>query len=563
MFYSTPFFEDSIPGGWSMCLDFLDDGTLYGGQPYCNQAPLIYYIGLFFKFFFDVESLWIPFFIFKLCCFGVILQFMNKFIGDVKHPLMMVLFLLFFVPLSANKPEMLASTAFFMGGAYMQLKTGKHWLAGVYYGFSIFFKYTAGFPIAFLLMLNVRSMHKLVLPSIVLGLLFQILHPLVYIYSIFGHSVFPATDFFGAVTIFFSQWDIHLFALIFYFFSLIYVKWKKLFTREDFLFLVVPFVSIFFVSFGLTKSHGVLMHPEYYALQSYPFLILGALKLRFKNKLFFAVFTGLILVFPAVTPGVALSKIRYDILLEESHLFEMLVLSGISVLPQPEDGFVFESSKEDIEHIRKYGANSFFKRYGWRIDTENTLFISSNSEFSGAEDAFWGPKIRNITDIKIKYSRTGAGMSKSQQNLSDDLLNGKYDMVLTTAKSWTGALKPFMEYNEVEMQNFCRLYAPDFAHRGEGRFFSVIVYNDMKKCREAAKNMKTYYESILDKICVKSEKAAKIVSHINNKNGMPLKFSCKSEASFETINYQNPNQIDFWFTLIPILCLYYFRRSWF
>lgn len=34
---------------WLNCIDYLEQGTLYGGQPQCGQGPVVYLVGLLLK----------------------------------------------------------------------------------------------------------------------------------------------------------------------------------------------------------------------------------------------------------------------------------------------------------------------------------------------------------------------------------------------------------------------------------------------------------------------------------------------------------------------------------
>ena len=54
--YAVPLEPIEVGSGFWMCLDYIREGTLYGGQLFCAQLPFLYYYGYLVMVLFGVES---------------------------------------------------------------------------------------------------------------------------------------------------------------------------------------------------------------------------------------------------------------------------------------------------------------------------------------------------------------------------------------------------------------------------------------------------------------------------------------------------------------------------
>ncbi len=564
VFFDIPIYEDVIAGGWDVCLTYLGEGSLYGGQPFCNQAPLIYHVGFVSKMVFGVQNMWVGSTLLKAMLLISVFLMTHELSHRKNLFLTSGLFFMVFYPMAVNKPEMLFSTAFFLAGFILQHRVGRSSHAGVAYALAVFFKYTAILPIAISILYENKSpkdMAKMAVPSFALAILFYVLYPNYLIYSLWAHMLDPAMSYLDATVLFFTSTNVHflaLYGLIIVFGYLALLSDLKGLERLIFF---IPLVCLPAVSFGLTRANGELQLPTYYALHSIPLLIAASHILLKRRRDMFILVVGLVLIYPSFLTSNPLVRARGDYLSQEMDEFDNLILSGLSVLEPPQNGLLLETSKEDIKFIDRYGINRFFEKYGWRVDSKDNTFIHSGSDFQGAEDSFWAPRVRKMINITLNYSRSGVELSEKSLGIKQNILDGKYDTIMVTAKSWTGVLGILDNISGEYLADICFIHVPDFTHKGKGKMYSVIFYDDKEKCKNTSVLMAKHYSSKFDSICSKSWKAAAMVKHVNEKNRVRINKECNSHKELSVMDPRNPQMIDVPIIAAILACLWILTKK--
>ena len=123
LFPIYPLGVDSVAGGFDICVRYLNEGSLYTDQPYCNQGPVIYYIGWFFERLFGYGGLRTGLAYYKLFLYVLLFYLMSQMLrslgaGDLTP--YAFLFLFFIYPLSHEKPAALTSATFYALGFCLQ-----------------------------------------------------------------------------------------------------------------------------------------------------------------------------------------------------------------------------------------------------------------------------------------------------------------------------------------------------------------------------------------------------------------------------------------------------------
>jgi hypothetical protein len=558
-----PLWDDYVYGGQRMCIDYLAEGTLYSGQPYCNQAPLVYYYGLAVKSVVGESLMDAGFVLTKLALLAAIYYMMYVIMRRLTDKNLFPTTLLFILIVyfeGAWNIEMLFSTAFFLIGFEIQhhRRFREHvTAAGFFYALAFYFKYSTVYPILLSLALQLHkglksgrvkaALETLKLASsiIVLALLFYTLHPSIHYYSMGGHLVDAPTSWHDALGYFLFSLNIHSLALLFLVGAYAYVLLKTKLNEQERLLLLYPIVCIPLVTLSMTRAWGFYHGPRYYALALYPLLIVSLNVLLEKKRSLFVVVFAVVFIYPGFDESGLVGLDRSTYYSREVDEFKQLVFSGLSALPAPEKGLLFESGRQDIDYIEEHGAMEFFARYGWSVgEGDNRFIYSGSAEFIGAEDTFWAPRLRRITNVSRDRHEAQEGLTPSEKEIEEHIIAGRYDVILYTAHSWVVVNRIISDMPNATLSGYCRLYIPDFTHWGTGRPYAVISYQNKSVCPLAAKDMAEHYYEIFDDICGVSQEAADIIWDVNRRNGIQLVRLCNSKAVYQRQDVFQPKPLD-------------------
>lgn len=148
-------------------MNYLEQGTLYGMQPYCEQGPVIYGVGFFLKALFglaQVELLArILFIIISFLTFLLLFTLVKKETGEEWTFSVFILYLAFlFYPMQGIL-EMALAVFFLLCGYYCLFHTQskrKELYAGLFFSLSLLSKMSGVYLVLTLLLIYVFKMYK-------------------------------------------------------------------------------------------------------------------------------------------------------------------------------------------------------------------------------------------------------------------------------------------------------------------------------------------------------------------------------------------------------------------
>ena len=153
------------------------------------------------------------------------------------------------------------------------------------------------------------------------------------------------------------------------------------------------------------------------------------------------------------------------------------------------------------------------------------------------------------------------GLSDEQKELIDEIDNGMYDVIISTAASWKTIGQVMIQVSNETKKGLCIVLVPDYTHRGWGREFATIIYSDKSNCPIAAKVMAVHYQKIMPKICEMSPRAGEVVSSVMKMNRYDLGQGC-SKGPIDINETERLGWLDIFLASIGfVLCVLYSRAK--
>ncbi len=301
--------HDGFQPRWYKCLDFWEKGTAYGGEPFCNQGPVVYITGLLLKLIFGAENLQlfskILTIVLSIIMFFVALEIIKKETSETPYFILGILFIPFlFYPLQGYLDMALASF-FLIAGFYVlfyRKSKYKEIVSGLFFSLSLLSKISSAYLIVTFIIVysvklgeteswlklkfkNKQKALMLVLATLSLVLLLFIIKPLSFKYLILAPIILSQTGltYFAAFKFLLEQLTtnfFHIFPIILLLLINSYALKKY---RHPFFWIVVPsFLSLLEVLRVL--EHFLDFRSYYYLLPSMIFLIIGLVLFFLKEK---------------------------------------------------------------------------------------------------------------------------------------------------------------------------------------------------------------------------------------------------------------------------------------
>lgn len=573
--YLMPLWENHLGGGLDFCATYLTEGVLYGGQPYCNQAPLTYYLLLPIYLVFG-SRLWIGLLLVKVALLYLIYLKCLRYCslaGSKSRLFDSFLFVLVVYPLSFNHFEMLFSTLFFLLGFETQFlgdRGGKPLVAGVFYSLSFFVKYSVAYAVAGVFLIRayeiilskkpsqIRDLILMGAPFMALACILYLMHPSFITYSILGQISDPPIMLFDAVELLFFSFNVHAVSLIIYISLSMYLLSQPKIAQAHKPFVIVPLISLPLIVISMSRAWAFYHPPLYYGIQVAPLLIAASYMFKRLDLNLWAAFVVVVLVYPGVYGSTLLAVERHEFFKGGLNDLTYLVGSGLGSLPQPKLGLLFESGRDDVGYIDSYGAKSFFQRYGWDVGDAGGRYIYSGDEFVGAEDPYWAKKLRSLTNVTAPSHQAFETLSDKESEIAGELADGRYDVVLTTGMSWVVLQRIEKKLPNSTLSSYCGFMIPDFSQRGLGRSHMFILYANKSLCKPSIKAMADHYVSVFDEICSGSERAALVVKGVLERDGVILHKNCNSGAE---LTFDMINSLNIWDILLSGVLFLLFRHA--
>jgi len=517
----------NVGGGWWNCLDYLEDGVLYGGQPYCAQAPLIYIIGYFYRIFVNNASmLYFFWFITLYSTFMTFLVFRRILIREnvydfFSYSLVFILFVLRFI----DKTEVCLSVMFFFIGVYLLIYCRRGFLAGLLFSLSIFMKYISLYPVLIMLVFYVYRYRefKTVLSSIfVICLSFILLlfiFPNFFVYSFLALKDHIRFGLFEGLALLFRDKYVYDFVFVlFLFLSAFFVK-KVWFNKSNSIFLfgasTLLFHSVLFI-----RSKGVSWIGSSYNLPGFIFLIGFLMVVRRNSVKLFVLLSFLLLVFPSIffiddSPVLRLSRFDYYSYKEKS---ELLVSSPMNMLSRVDGPVLFE--------VPLASSKPVFESLGG----SDVLFFGMPG-LSVPEDGEFGVRIRER--VASEYPAFNSlPLTKLELFTQNRLLDGYYSLVVVSPESQSQLGRIINPVLSEVNSKFCVVSVPSFVYQGFGRDRFEVLFLDYELCESFLLGMVLVYDDVFKELCLFNPVAARVVSSVLLDVGVVVGDVCLGESRF-------------------------------
>lgn len=536
-----PFWVGGVAAGWEVCIGFLGEGVLYGGQAYCNQGFIIYAVGFVGSLLTGLEHLWVWMAAVKVALYVVLFVLLRRSMRELglnRLWLMTMLFLLFVYPYGSGNPhDLLAATLFFTGFhiQFHNLFKGNRLYAGLFYALALYTKYTVLYPVALgfaaeLYMKRselkeaVKGVAGLAAPTVFLAAAVTLMWPSYWTYTVLAQISNPPVSMVEAVQLAILNWNIHALALLAFVLTYAILLVRGTFTFNERMYLMYPMVCLPLVAASISRAWERTEFASYYGLPLYALVVVSLLLLREKKRLFFVAVAALLL-YPGFTGGGPTARVRGYLAGDEVGEVREMVSSGLTVLPPPEKGLLYETG---VEEIRKIKSAEYFRQWGWSVPDYTLLSVGGTN--LPPEDPYWGPRIRELIDVKYGLADVGAGLSPQQQRVKEDVIAGRYDVLMYTPRSWVTTSAILAELPEETLRQYCEVAVPDFSYLGDGRTHSIVIYANRSRCASVVEAMASHYGELLPELCEKSEEAAYVVRNIMARNKVYYRQECSSGA---------------------------------
>lgn len=558
-----------------LCLDFLKQGKLYGGDPYCFQGPFIYVLLFFFSLLLPSLSVGTTIFYFLslLITSYLLIQIQKKETG--KENMLFVYFIaLFLLGRGFTDISTASATLFALLGFYLFYYTSLKWkyfIAGLFFSFALLSKQhntplVIGPAILFyfgrkyflwkkeekrtsmdiipFLKSQKKNIIMLFAPILFFFLLAIIFlnHFLLYNYII--HLYNPVVQTYGSMIkelVTFTYWYNGLFLLLYlgiFISALRFVFYKKF---DLFSFVACVSFPILVLLVGNKFSLYKLIDQYRYIIPLAPFYVMNIFCFveEFKknyNKKALCCVLGIIITFLFIFYMTIGGLTVFDIL--ENH--------GIN------DQKFLDRIKYDVERPLLYLPETegkilveydYFHRYDLLFDETPYKYVHEEDFQDYYKER---EKSANDPDMAVAENFIKIGLLDTLTSyfhnatinraiLLDDLLAGAYPTLLVGP--YVNDYAKFLKDADTSFYT-CKISMPLIIEGNTERSsqFVLIYFKDKKTCSSFAKIMQEYYMAEFNTLCARGESYIKIISDSMEYNDVPLTQSCTNKKQLYLIN---------------------------
>ncbi len=557
-----------------ICLEYLKEGKLYGGDPYCFQGPFVYILIFLFDFLFHSIPVGTTIFYF-ISLFGVgylITQIKDKETGkeSIFFVYLITLFLFGrgFVDFSSN-----SATVFVLLGFYLFYYTNNKWkyvTAGLFFSFALLSKphntplvigpailfyfgkkyflwkeeKITGMSILSFLKIQWKSIVMLFAPIFILFLLAIVFlnHFLIYNYII--HTYNPVVQTYASMIkelVTFTYWYNGLFLLLYL--GIIISALRLFFYKKFDLFSFVACISfpILVLLVGNKFSLYKLIDQYRYILPLAPFYFMNIFCFveEFKreyNKKALCCILGIIItflfIFHMTLGGLTVSDILKNHGINDQKFLDRIkyeVEKPLTMLPETDGKILVENNYIHRYNLLLGGSpykylheDDFQDYYEHREQSSNDpdMAVAGNFITIGLLDSL-APYLHNTT-LNIS-------------NLLQEINAGEYSIVIA-GPFYNQFAKFLKELNTGS--DYCQITMP-FIIEGNTDIniqYVFIFFKDKNTCTSFLKTMQEYYTTEFNAICARGESYIKIINRSMERNGVSLNQSCSNKSQLYLLN---------------------------
>ncbi|MBU0763146.1 MAG: glycosyltransferase family 39 protein, partial [Candidatus Altiarchaeota archaeon] len=541
-------------GGFWMCLDYLELGTLYSNQPYCAQGPTIYYVGYaLFKLFGEDNLLYCMWFL-VLSTNAVIYFLAMKMLKKDNADHIVIFSILYLITVFRFIFDVTSTfaTALMLSGFYCLVYKDNKWktlAAGSLFAAAVLTKYTTANVILFIYIyylgrksiskikdctveLRIKKINAAVTELATVSIipiagmyLAYLRYPNIFEYTVFGHSDQLRFGIIEGFKLLVSEMNLATFSTITIVVGLAYCLRKRYFNRNTIAYPIVWSSALIYCFFFILQN-GDLRIGSHYMLPAMPFLCMSYSVLWKKDLKIFTILFIVTVIYPTVYGLDIYTNPIIDITRpvdSSEHDRQMMEIEYPMRYIPPQSGWTL------YEYPR--GEESLFVRYNITLDLDKVFIIpSGNRGYPSYEDPLWAPNLRKR--INVTYEDNTAyetALTDKEKQVAEDIKAGKYSLIISSPPAWFSTSRITKQAKDYLMKNYCVVYVPNFYYMGYWRSHTALLFRNRDDCQEMLWKTTEYYEENFEKICNISMEAVGVVYTVMEWNGIQLKEGCTNK----------------------------------
>jgi len=529
------------------CIGYFLNGSLYGGQPECEQPPMSYIVGAVLSAipFFGIQSLSnILLIILNALCLHIILSLVKAQRLEVKAAVIL-LYVLTILPLSTGSLSTILAACFIMLAVYVYLTfqgaralmaasclcclalLSKVTVLSVFPGLLLAFALTyvsfsvdkpGGNRVFYVKTPLFKDMFFLLLPLMVILYMVWMVYPNLIYYALLSHTYTVGMGYSEALYKLAATnpiGDGNLF--VFYFLMLMAVAYYY-FYRDSLAIIYVGSSIMTFISlYRIGNAAAPDMFGSYYVI--FPLLFLVTIAGRYLNQisnqrtlmrmsLLFAlavIFLGQYHIYgmPTLKAIVNAHVGDYQNMSSEVSILREKVDGVYSVLPKNTGRVLVDQTMYDVIRERSPSINMTL------VDNRN----NPPEEYRYYDVAYTlGLMYYNIS--KKHYFGTNA----LEENLARQIDTRVYDMIFVGPQSQDSQIMYALRNTSNTSQLYCQIFLPLFGTDKNGRHWTTLIFKDMENCEILIVNAQRYYNTVFDDVCGIDESMASLMLAIFDLN---------------------------------------------
>ncbi len=578
------------------CLELLEEGTLYGGQPFCVQGPMIYLTGWLLKLLFGLSHLQAAakmlFLIISFLTFVLILKIIRKETSRW-HPLVSLLLfipLVFYPSQAGSILDVVLATFLFLAGFYVLFYRQDRWKE-VYAGFLFSLAMLSKLSVIYLVLTFIifylilvyrkeaeggrleaclKSSASLFVPLLLPLIILFLLRPLSAVYLIWAPRLILQLNFsyLEALKSFFSLDHIqgnlyHLFLMII--FSLnVYGLIKH---RNKLFLAVIPGVITFLEVIRMFRAPTDNLTNDY-ALPVIVFLLMGVVILYSKEKkdgkriLAVSLLAALMIwqIHPLIVQFTLPTLLNND---AENRGFRKLVESPLLWIP-PQEGKVLLTALLTEEEFRQGDHLRFINQSLISgCDRQEIQMLPEGLNdylfFHAPVRELFGEKSEIMTSTPLQ---SGAALVDEITLIEEKFLNLEYSLIINTPHKSLALNKLLDENLDFLAKNgYTMIYVPNHIYPAVlGDHATYLYFKDEEDARAMISILSEYYRDHFAEICAQSEHAADLIAGLLKAyNFIDLGKTCSSGKE-EPSNIHYLNNLQRLLALTAFLAFFLVKR---
>lgn len=559
---------------WMPCLDFIKEGTIYTGQPFCESGgPPLFFIPYFIREIVGSNLFQPAMIVVGILIHAVILYLLLKIIKkEVKNagwflPSFMYI-LIVYLP-TTKRFETMLTLLFLISGFYVLLykKTKyKHMITGVLFGLSILSKPSALVPVGFIILanlfkekviewknkkirINIKKEHIintlwLGIPTLLFIAYFRLKYKFFFIYYILNLTKQEhATSYFYAIkSIIFLNINTMSPIAVAVLVSIAVATYGFVRYRKLHAFLGGPVQLILFTM--IVKSFSInIINERYWALLS-PFFIITFVELYQKAKenkeAFLRTILCTALIIILIYPSLYTNPLNKGDPLTEYTTFGKQKLEFIrelhypyQIIP-PQEKILFEHSYD--------GAKEFFELYDVSVPLSDTELITRKKS-TGTPDMYSLPRYVELLGDNLIYNPNEDELSIGEEEFITKINAGEYTFIHAGPPEWVSTNR-LLSQSKINELGYCAVVVPSNVWLTKpGMHQAQFIFKDVEHCKIVLTKMIQYYEQNIDSICKKDQFSAEMIIGAIKANSIEFNKTCNSGgemmASFKNLNIKN------------------------